>query len=187
MTKAELINKAVAFANEAHNGQTRKGTDEAYITHPMEVMSVMNAMGLASTDPNLVVAGLLHDVAEDTKFTLEDIRKEFGDDVATLVKAHTENKDDTWKNRKQQLIDELKTTDDRVKLLIMADAIANLRSLYRDENKLGDELWERFNAPKEEQRWYYSSVVERLNVLGTYDYSALMYDEMVELLHEVFK
>ena len=188
MTKVEMVYRALAFANEAHKKQARKGSDgEAYITHPTEVMSVMNAMGLASTDPNLVAAGLLHDVVEDeTGFTLDDIREEFGDDVATLVEAHTEDKSGTWEVRKTRLIDELQTADKRVKLLVMADAMANLRNMYRDKIKYGDELWKRFNAPEDRQRWYYSSIVDAMSEFGTYDYSAVTYGEMVELLHKVF-
>ena len=189
MEEIETIYRALAFANEAHKEQPRKGPDgEAYITHPTEVMSVMNAMGLASTDPNLVAAGLLHDVVEDdTGFSLDDIRNEFGDDIATLVEAHTEDKSGTWEERKSKLIDELKTADDRVKLLVMADAMANLRTMYRDKIKYGEKLWERFNAPKERQQWYYSSVVDAMSEFGSYDYSTVTYGEMVELLHKVFE
>ena len=188
MTKIETVYRALAFANEAHKEQPRKGPDgEAYITHPAEVMSVMNAMGLASTDPNLVAAGLLHDVVEDgTGYSLDDIRNAFGDDVAMLVEAHTEDKSGTWEERKTRLIEELKTADKRVKLLVMADAMANLRNMYRDKLRYGEELWNRFNAPKERQHWYYSSIVDAMSEFGSYDYSVATYQDMVELLHKVF-
>ena len=128
----------------------------------------------------------MHDVVEDTNVTLDEIREEFGEDVAALVAAHTEDKTDTWENRKSHLIDELKTADDRVKLLVMADAMANLRNMNRDIRMIGEELWERFNAPKEKQYWYYSSMVKAMKPLTRYDNVAATYDEMKELLKKVF-
>lgn len=186
MKKEMVICSALAFANEAHMGQTRKGTNIPYITHPVAVMDVMGGMGLASTDPNLVAAGLLHDVVEDTDVTLEEIREKFGDDVAALVASHTEDKGLSWNVRKQQLIDELETGDDRFKMLIMADATANLRSLERDVCSEGETVWTRFNAPKEKQRWYYTNVVEGLKGLAVREDTAPVYEEMVKLLGKVF-
>lgn len=184
----ELINRAIRFAVEAHGPFSRKGTlEEPYITHPLEVMGIMNNMGLITTDPNLVVAGILHDVAEDTGVTLEDIRQSFGDDVEKLVRSHTENKDLTWEERKRELIDSLEEADDRVKVLILADALANLRSLRRDVRRCGVDLWKRFNQPKEKQCWYYNSVIEAVKVLATYEYSKLMFQEAKFLLEEVFE
>ncbi len=81
----EVIMKAYKFAKRAHENQTRK-SGEAYIEH-----SIFTAFELVQikADLNTVVAGLLHDVPEDTQYTIEDIRKEFGDDVASLVNGIT--------------------------------------------------------------------------------------------------
>ena len=97
----EMINKAIDIAVNAHKPDHRKGSKwEPYITHPMEVMCIMNNMGLIKTDPNLVIAGILHDVAEDTSYTLDKIREIFGDDVKELVESHTEDKNKTWEERR---------------------------------------------------------------------------------------
>ncbi len=185
--KRMMINRAIAFAYEAHKPFHRKGhKEEPYITHPTEAMSVLNNMGLIQTDPNLVIAAILHDIVEDTPTTLEDVRKEFGDDVERLVASHTEDKDQTWEVRKQTLLDDLTEADDRVKLLVMADVLANLRSLYRDVRLKGDTVWKNFKRGKDKQYWYYSSVISKISVLETYDYSKPLFIEMVELFHKVF-
>jgi len=77
----KLIKKAYAFAENAHQGQKRI-SGEAYITHPVRVAQILSAMKL---DQKTIAAGLLHDVADDTKKTLEDIEKEFGKEIAFLV------------------------------------------------------------------------------------------------------
>ena len=76
------LHDAIVFAAKAHKGQVRKGTDVDYITHPMEVLQILTQMG---ADGNLLIAGVLHDVVEDTDVTLDEVRELFGDDVATLV------------------------------------------------------------------------------------------------------
>jgi len=77
----ELIKKAFEFAQNAHQGQKR-ASGEDYITHPLRVAQILSDMKL---DPKTVAAGFLHDVADDTKKTLEDIGKEFGKEIVFLV------------------------------------------------------------------------------------------------------
>jgi len=77
----KLIEKAFKFAEGAHQGQKRF-SGEGYILHPLSVAQILSAMRL---DQKTVAAGLLHDVPDDTKKTLQDIEKEFGKEVAFLV------------------------------------------------------------------------------------------------------
>ncbi len=77
----KLIKNAFEFAEAAHQGQKR-ASGEDYISHPLRVAQILSEMKL---DPKTVAAGFLHDVADDTKKTLEDIEKEFGKEVAFLV------------------------------------------------------------------------------------------------------
>ena len=79
---SRLVEKALQFATAAHEGQVRKYTGEPYINHPVEVMRIVKTV---SDDPAMHAAALLHDVVEDTDVTIEDIVREFGDDVAQLV------------------------------------------------------------------------------------------------------
>ena len=79
-----LVDKAIIFAVKAHEGVPRRGRDFPYIVHPLESLTIVATM---TSEPELLAAAVLHDVVEDTDFTVEDIRAEFGDRVAELVDA----------------------------------------------------------------------------------------------------
>lgn len=84
-SNSEIINKALILAKEAHSGQTRK-SGEPYIIHPI-LVGVFTAM--ISNDEMMVASALLHDVVEDTDYTIEELHNEFGKDVALLVDGLT--------------------------------------------------------------------------------------------------
>ena len=69
-----LVDKAIIFAVKAHEGVPRRGRDFPYIVHPLEAMTIVATM---TSEPELLAASVLHDVVEDTDFTVEDIRAEF--------------------------------------------------------------------------------------------------------------
>lgn len=177
------VEKALSFAMEAHRGASRKGTDTPYILHPVEVLQILTAM---DADTNLMAAGLLHDTLEDTGATLLEIYDQFGTDVAALVNAHTEDKSKIWYLRKSYTIYELENINIRQKLLVLADKVANLRSMYRDYCKIGDDLWERFNAPKHMQAWYYGALNDGLSDLQNYTETEAVYWEMTALYKDLF-
>lgn len=179
----ELLEKAIHFATEKHAGGVRKGTNRLYIGHPLEVMTILNRM---DADNNLLMAGLLHDTVEDTDTTYMDIKNTFGMDVAALVMAYTKNPDQTWEEVRKHKIAAMDDATFRVKLLIMADMTANLRSLWKDYRYCGEELWERFNAPKEKQAWYYGSMQDKLWDMQKYMETAEVYWEMVGLYKDLF-
>lgn len=81
----DRIKYAIDFATKAHAGQMRK-SGEAYITHPLAVKKILEEWGM---DEDTIIAGVLHDVVEDTAVTLDDIKKEFGENVAFLVDGVT--------------------------------------------------------------------------------------------------
>lgn len=182
-SKATLLDRAICYAVEMHAGQLRKGTSLPYILHPLEAMNILMAMG---ADMELMASGVLHDVVEDTDATEEDIRRIFGDGVADLVMAHTEDKSLSWWERKQNAIRELASADRRVKMLIMADKVANLRSMARDYAQVGDDLWNRFNASPDMQSRYYSGAQDALACMADDHMAAPVYWEMVELYKDVF-
>src|ERR687889_1886954 len=80
-----LLERAYAVADKWHTGQMRKSGDP-YITHPLAVTTILADIGM--TEPTLVAA-LLHDTVEDTPYTIEQVRKDFGDEVALLVDGVT--------------------------------------------------------------------------------------------------
>ena len=117
----ELLNKAIIYAVEKHAGQLRKGTQIPYIVHPMEVLALLNEM---RADMTVIIAGVLHDTVEDTSATIDDIIREFGEDVAELVGNHTEDKSKTWFQRKSQGLRELAEGSFDLKCLVLADKLS---------------------------------------------------------------
>ncbi|TFJ91597.1 HD domain-containing protein [Lentibacillus salicampi] len=154
------------FAAKAHEGQTRKSSNDPYITHPIRVAELLEKSGFSD---ELVSAGYLHDVVEDTPLEMEDIEAAFGIEVAKLVAAHKEDKSKTWKERKQHTIDTVQYAAKDVKFLIVADKLDNLLSMEKEYKLQGDVLWENFNAGFALQKWYNQSIVANMDVGLTKD------------------
>lgn len=179
----DKLDQAINFAVKCHSGDVRKGTNRPYILHPVEALQILASM---NADTNLMIAGVLHDTLEDTDATLETIASMFGKDVAELVDSHTEDKRKTWYQRKLFTVTTLPEDDLRHKMLTIADKLANLRSIYADYKAIGDELWTRFNAPKELQAWYYSKICDGLADLQNYPNTEAAYWELTGLYKDVF-
>jgi (p)ppGpp synthase/HD superfamily hydrolase len=173
------INEAIIFAAQKHGNQKRKGTDIPYITHPISVMEILIRNGCSES---VVIAGVLHDVLEDTEANPAEIIDQFGEDIYKIVCAESEDKSKTWKERKQATIDHLSSASLEAKLVCCADKLSNLRSMAADQEAVGDKLWERFKAGKEDIAWYYRGVVAALPDLAGYQ----MYKELKGLLGVVF-
>lgn len=126
-----LVSKAKAFATEAHSaiGQKRKFTGEPYIVHPAAVATIVSEV---TDDPNMIAAAWLHDTVEDTPVTLEDIRREFGDQVHDLVENLTDVstlKDGNRKTRKEMDREHTAKGSPDSKTVKLADLIHNARSI----------------------------------------------------------
>jgi (p)ppGpp synthase/HD superfamily hydrolase len=151
--KPPTVLKAIEFAFRAHSGQFRKGTGIPYVVHPLQVGAMLIKSGC---DENLVAAGFLHDTVEDTEVQLDEIREQFGDLIADLVEAVSEpDKKAPWEARKGHTLQSLETANEEVLLLSLADKLNNIRSIYSDYQRDGDDLWARFNRTQEAQAWYY--------------------------------
>lgn len=183
LNESSTVEEAIAYANECHKGDFRKGTDTPYIVHPLEVAQILTSV---KADYNLIIAGLLHDVVEDAGVTLETIKEKYGKDVARLVAAHSEDKSKVWYARKLKTIRDLPHEDIRSKLLTLGDKLSNIRSMYNDYKQVGEELWERFNAPKTMQSWYYGGIVDGLIELQSIPACADAYNELNRIYKELF-
>ncbi|MDD3340941.1 MAG: HD domain-containing protein [Bacilli bacterium] len=152
---------AKQFAINAHKGQIRKNEpDKPMIMHPISVGMLLEEYGY---NDNVVAAGYLHDVVEDTEYTLENIERIFGSTIAELVKGASEpDKSLSWKERKQHTIDETKELSFENKLVVCADKINNLEDLMLKFQKTGIRDFSRFKMGEEEQKWYYTGVYESL-------------------------
>lgn len=179
----EQLHEAILLATEAHKGQLRKGSKLDYICHPMEVLQILTVM---QADNPLLIAGVLHDVVEDTQISLEKIEELFGREVAELVAGHTEDKTQEWKVRKMDMMNRVRTGDRQLKMLVMADKVSNLRSIASDLRKIGDKVWERFSVPREMEFWYYTKMEEALLDLKEYAETAEIFSEMQTLHCQIF-
>ena len=131
-TEEELqrMYRAYELAAEAHSQQRRK-SGEPYIIHPIAVATIV-ATELELGD-NPIISAFLHDVVEDTDYTVEDIRERFGDDVAFLVDTVTKRKKDSYQHSKQvdnyrQILESVHY-DIRALLIKLADRLHNMRTL----------------------------------------------------------
>lgn len=160
----DFFDKAMIFAINAHHGTERRGKQSPYIIHPMEAVEIVATI---TNDQELLAAAALHDVAEDTEFTIEDIRKEFGDRVAGLVESESDpvidgkNETESWKERKQIGIERLKKAGYDEKVVAIGDKLSNLRAIARDYEKMGNEVWKIFHAPDPSlYEWRYRSLLD---------------------------
>ena len=180
----DKIEKAMIFAYERHKTQKRKTNNCPYFVHLMDVVSILYKEG-ASED--LICAGYLHDSVEDfeyTKVTEEEIRKEFGNKIANLVMAVTEtDKSLSWLERKTTSIEHLKTASREVKILKCADKLSNIRDIFRDSKKFGeDKVFANFKVGKEQQKIYYKGVLEQFEEIKDTE----MYKEYKKLVEKIF-
>lgn len=160
----DKISKATQFASFAHRNQIRKGTVMPYISHPMSVSIILSNIidkdkFTAEEYTDIMCAGLLHDVVEDTGYTAKDIEETFGENVSNLVLSNTEDKSKDWKTRKLHTIKGVSKLSYSELLLLFADKYANLLTIWEDYSEQGDGIWKRFNAGKDDQHMYYEQIL----------------------------
>ena len=157
----KITEKAKSFAIAAHIGQIRKSDKEKpKIIHPINVANILQEYNF---DDNVIAAGYLHDVIEDTNYTKEDLLKSFGEDVVSLVLGATEeDKSLSWEERKQETITKVKTLDLRHKAIVCADKISNLEDLRIIFEINGKKDFSAFKRGFDKQKWYYTGVYDSL-------------------------
>lgn len=181
------IHEAVCYAGKRHAGQVRKGTQLPYLVHPMEVMGILIENGC---DEETVIAGILHDVIEDTcddndvirGIVRGEIRSKFGEEVLAVVDSESEDKSKSWRERKEATVSALAAESLAVQLVCCADKLSNALSIAADKARIGEKVFARFNAPKEDLAWYYRAIAANLTKLGGYR----MLAELKETVEAVF-
>lgn len=181
-----LLDRAIVFAVKAHAGTERRGKGFPYIVHPLEAMEIVSTI---TPDQELLAAAVLHDTVEDTEVTEEQIRKEFGDRVASIVASESDTfeegvkEEDSWHVRKQAAIERLASASMDAKIVALGDKLSNMRAIARDYSKVGDRLWDLFhvNDPKDHE-WHYRGLADSLKELS----GTGAYEEFISLIDEVF-
>ena len=182
----ELLDRAIVFAVRAHAGTERRGKGFPYIVHPMEAMEIVATM---TRDQELLAAAALHDTVEDTDVTIEQIRAEFGDRVASLVAAESDephqSRDsiENWRARKQVAINRLSCGSRDAKIVALGDKLSNMRAIARDYAEQGDKLWDIFHSnDRKDHEWHYRGLADALSEL----HDTFAFKEFEHLINEVF-
>jgi len=183
----ELLDRAIVFAVKAHANTERRGKGYPYIVHPLEAVEIVATM---TADQELLAAAALHDTVEDTDVTVEQLRAEFGERVASLVADESDvmpegmTEEDSWHQRKQAAIDRLLKASHDAKMVALGDKLSNMRAIARDYDEIGDALWNRFhtNDPKEHE-WHYRGLADSLRELE----DTVAYKEFESLINKVFR
>ena len=182
-TTVDQWNDAVAFVAALHGGDLRKGTRIPYVTHVMAVAEVL-AYRYPERDA-LIVAGLLHDVVEDTDATFETVSARFGVEIGALVRAVSKDDDAMvahdgvphpskprspdveaalWRRRREFMLSHIRTPDVSKDVLRLkaADAFVNLSAILRDlrNPEVGKGVWHRFKVGFDESMWFYGEIVD---------------------------
>ncbi|MBO7460310.1 MAG: bifunctional (p)ppGpp synthetase/guanosine-3',5'-bis(diphosphate) 3'-pyrophosphohydrolase [Bacteroidales bacterium] len=183
----ELLDRAIVFAVKAHANTERRGKGYPYIVHPLEAVEIVATM---TADQELLAAAALHDTVEDTEVTVEQLKAEFGERIASLVADESDvmpegmTEEDSWHQRKQAAIDRLSRASHDAKMVALGDKLSNMRAIARDYDEIGEALWNRFhtNDPKEHE-WHYRGLADALRELE----DTVAYKEFESLINKVFK
>jgi len=160
-TTSQRLADAFAYAEQIHRGQTRKKTRSPALSHLMAVASLVLENG---GDEEEAIAALLHDGPEDCRGqeTLQEIEQRFGERVGQIVLGCTDSMatpKPPWQERKSAYIDHLPSADESTLLVSLADKVHNVRSLVIEYRQIGEALWDRFTASREQSLWYYESLL----------------------------
>ncbi|MCZ0702701.1 (p)ppGpp synthase/HD superfamily hydrolase [Natronobacillus azotifigens] len=150
--------RAITYATNKHDGQKRKVDKTPYIAHPYRVAMLLKEYQCSE---HVVIAGLLHDIVEDTDGTIGGITNLFGKEVRDLIEFVTElDKKTDWEERKEHSIEKIKNAPMDAKLVTCADKIDNLQSMLDSEMIYGNSMWRSFERGKKDQQWYYQKMYE---------------------------
>ena len=182
----DLLDRAILFAVKAHAGTERRGKGFPYIVHPMEAMEIVATI---TPDQELLAAAALHDTVEDTDVTVEEIWNAFGDRIAALVAAESDempegiSEEESWHARKQAAIDRLAKAPRDAKIVALGDKLSNMRAIARDYAQKGDALWDLFHVKDvNEHEWHYRGLAQALRELE----DTFAYREFTALIDQVF-
>jgi (p)ppGpp synthase/HD superfamily hydrolase len=180
----QRFDEAVQYARQLHAQQRRKGSDIPYLGHLLSVSAMVIEDG---GDEDQAIAGLLHDAVEDQggQPTLDEIRRRFGDHVAMIVEGCTDA--DTipkppWRPRKEAYLARLRHEPPDVLRVSVADKLHNGRALLLDLRRDGAQTWSKFNSTREENFWYFRTLVQIYRETG---FASPLVDELDRVITEI--
>ena len=183
---ADLLQKAYLTAEKYHEGQLRK-SGEPYIIHPMAVGRILAELGM---DEVTIAGGLLHDVVEDTDYTLSDVESDFGADISKLVDGVTKLTNINYETKEEQQAENIRkmflamSKDIRVLIIKLADRLHNLRTIsYQTPKKVREKCQETLDiyAPLAARLGIYKFKFEMEDIC----FKNLYPEEYEKLVHEM--
>jgi guanosine-3',5'-bis(diphosphate) 3'-pyrophosphohydrolase len=146
--RSPLVHSALEQARQDHAGQTRNGSGGMpYVEHPMRVAAILDEQGY---DEEVLAAALLHDVVEDSDTTLDELREKFGEVVAGLVGAMTDDEEiEDYRERKAEHRERLAAAPVDSLAIYGADKLTNSSTLRTSYAREGDAVREEFKVPLE--------------------------------------
>src|SRR5690349_13606747 len=168
MKLSEKFEEALVYATQAHGNQMRKKTGIPFVAHILGVTAIALEYGASETE---AISALLHDTVEDCGGAerLRDIRRKFGDDVASIVDGCTdtyETPKPPWLERKRRYIEHLNSSDSSTRLVSASDKLHNTRAILAELRRHGLEVFERFAGKKDGTLWYYRTLVTSFRRFG---------------------
>src|SRR3989344_5061475 len=159
------LNQAIQLVSRLYKTHLRQVDNETpYVTH---LFSVAWILATYSDDEDVIIAGLFHDVLQDTSYEAKNLGKKFGPRVQKIVSnlasedKHPGPKTD-WQKKKKAYLKKLENASGEGLLVAAADKYHNLLSLKEEYKLIGDRLWKCFRAPKAKQLWFYGEVLKIL-------------------------
>ncbi len=159
MENLMLLDRATRLAVSGHATQVRKDDQSPYITHPVMIALIVAKAGYGEA---VIAAALTHDLVEDTDMTLEELRRELGDEVADIVASVSNDDSLSWEEKKLKYIETVREGSEGAKAVATADKIHNAESLIAAHARLGPALWDHFNAGRDKKIWFEEKMLEML-------------------------
>jgi (p)ppGpp synthase/HD superfamily hydrolase len=180
--------KALQFTFKLHGRDSRKASNIPYMAHLLSVCALVQQDG---GDEDEAIAALLHDALEDKpeETNRSEITELFGERVAAIIEVSIDTPPEykggvkpPWRQRKESYLAHIRSVEPAYLRVTVADKLDNVRSILADYARVGDKLWERFNAGWEDQLWYYESAVKAYDEAG---FRGSMLDELSHLVVEL--
>ncbi len=163
---------AVALAARLHATDARKSTQIPTLAHLFGVCQLVQQHG---GDEDEAIAALLHDTLEDhgDEITASEIEAQFGARVRRIVELSSDTpagfaggEKPPWQERKDAYLAHARSATPDDLLVTVADKVDNMRSMVADLERIGDEVWKRFSAPRDRQLWYYETALDGYRTAG---------------------
>lgn len=180
--------EALQLTFKLHGSDARKAGNIPYMAHLLSVCAMVQQDG---GDEDEAIAALLHDALEDKPESISrnEMFNLFGERVVRIIDVSIDTPSDyrggekpPWRQRKEAYLAHIHSVDPGLLRVTISDKVDNARSILADYERIGDELWERFNAGRDDQIWYYQSAVVAYDAAG---FQGPLLEELRRLVFEM--